>query len=135
MPKSTELFFNIKALLDNSGSNIRVRSYSGRGMYGTDCLGIVGSHRECMEAIGIVIKEMHDDVVMETEAAHEEDAECAIADMSPREKACQMDNEFADHLESLMRFDTDSMGRSDIVVYWPNIPWVDEDGEEEEDCE
>lgn len=32
-------------------------SYSGRGMYGRECVGIVGSFESCMAVIGEVIKE------------------------------------------------------------------------------
>lgn len=78
------------------------KSYSGRGMYGAECVGIVGSHQQCMSIIAEVIKELH-----------------SVGD-----------DGFDDNVDELMCFETDSMGR-DMIYYWPQIQWEGEPDEDE----
>ncbi len=36
-------------------------SYSGRSMYGSQCVGITGSKRACYQVVGEVIKQLHNE--------------------------------------------------------------------------
>lgn len=85
-------------------------SYSGRGMYGAACVGIVGSMQDCMSVIGQVIKN------------------------------AAFGNEGLDEVvDTLLQFKTDRMGR-DVVLYWeqlealpfPEEAATDDDGQPDE---
>ena len=78
-------------------------SYGYRGSYGRQCIGIVGSHSECMTVIAEVIKELHDTDVLDFESA----------------------------IDTLMGFDRDSMGR-DVIYYWPSIEPIGAEDDEDE---
>lgn len=72
--------------------------YSGRGMYGRQCVGIVGDESTCMKIVGQVIKDAH---------------------------AQGMDFEFDEAVDTLLDSCRDSMGR-DIIVYWPEVAPLEE---------
>ncbi len=97
----------IKGVAETSDS-VRFRSsYSGRGMYGASCVGIVGSYSACQEVIAEVIIEAKND---------DED----LAD------------EFDNLVRGLLAFEQDSMG-TDVILYWSHIeyePGIDEPEEE-----
>jgi hypothetical protein len=74
--------------------------YSGRGMYGRQCIGIVGDESTCMRIVGQAIKDAH----------------------------AQADNDelvFDDVVDTLLDSCRDSMGR-DIIVYWPEVAPLEE---------
>ena len=88
--------------------NADIRSYSGRGMYGDNCLGI-----DCNNPVAVfgeLIYFLMDDHCDE-----------------------EIEEEAKDLAETLTntRIETDSMGRGSIL-YFPNIPWT-ADNEEDED--
>lgn len=88
------------------GENVNFRnSYSGRCMYGRSCIGITGSFRACMDIVGEVIKELHND--------SEED-------------------HFDEKVEKLMRMSSDSMGY-DMIIYWEDLESIEEEFSEEEE--
>ena len=90
------------------GAELDVRSYSGRGMYGRECLAIEGS--SAMYIIASMLEKISEEG---------EDAAEAASDLS----------------EALRRSSQDSMGL-DVVLYFPHIKFVgeeDEDEDEEED--
>jgi hypothetical protein len=74
-----------------------VRSYSGRGMYGKECLGV-----ECDDPVKFML-------------------ELAIG----LAETCEDAGEVADFLEMLRDPQTDSMGLGSII-YWPRITWQGE---------
>lgn len=106
----------IKEACEMSGT-ATYRSYSGRGMYGKTCVGIVGSFRDCMNIIAIVVgtqaEELYD--------ANDDDASDIHYDLQ-------------DNLASLMEFNYDSMGL-DVVVYWPKIEYIRFDDQSDEEDE
>lgn len=71
-------------------------SYSGRGMYGRSCIGIVGSYTKCMQVIGEVIKYASRD----------------IEDDNSRD--------FENIVDTMLEFSQDNMGY-DIIMYWENL--------------
>ena len=75
--------------------------YSGRGMYGEKCIGIVGSLSDCMRVISAVIVTM----------------------------SRTLNAEFEGNVQTLLDFSKDSMGR-DLIVYWPTLESFEEDSEE-----
>ena len=86
------------------GAELDVRSYSGRGMYGRECLAIEGS--SAMDIIASMLEKISEE---------DEDAAEAASDLS----------------EALRRSSQDSMGR-DMVLYFPHIKF-EEEGEEDEE--
>jgi hypothetical protein len=89
------------------GAELDVRSYSGRGMYGRECLAIEGS--SAMDIMASLLERISEEG---------EDAAEAASDLS----------------EALRRSSQDSMGR-DMVLYFPGIPFVSEDADEEDNDE
>jgi len=68
--------------------------YSGRGMYGQECVGILGQEEDCMQLIAEVIKELHVNLASDEEGL------------------------FDEAVSALMRFDKDNMGMSGVILYW-----------------
>jgi hypothetical protein len=102
--------------------NVEFRSYSGRGMYGKQCVAITGDFSACMQMISEVIKDLHDEVF-----------NAAIDSTDDRDSApYDLDSAFSGAVDDLMDFSYDSMGL-DVVVYWPNVEFVGPDEDESED--
>ena len=81
-------------------AGLEPRSYSGRGMFGKECVGAI-----CGESTLAIL-----DVI--EEAIGENDDPDATLDL----------------IKELRRFRTDSMGRTSMIMYWPHMTW--EGGEE-----
>lgn len=80
--------------------DVELRSdYSGRCMYGQECLGLVGSFENIMTVLQAVTSELHDYSV-------EGDEEYQMA--------------WSDWMDFAFQFKMDSMGL-DVIVYWPNM--------------
>lgn len=94
---------DFQKLLEDAG--LTPRSYSGRGMYGKQCLG-VDSNGSGMEVIATLISLLAENEVTQSDL-----------------------RELADILEDSK---TDSMGRG-IIMYWPNIPFEGEGNKGEEE--
>lgn len=90
----------LKELVEDSGLDLEFRnSYSGRGMYGRTCVGIVGSERDCMNVIKEAIKE-----------AHELDETF----------------DFDDTVDMLLSFDRDSIAYN-VILYWPALESIEDE--------
>jgi hypothetical protein len=96
---------------DQSGEVNFRPDYSGRGMYGRECVGITGPYFDCMQVISAVI----------VEAARN----MADADMPDF-------GEFEQKVETLMNFSQDSMGRG-AIIYWPSLESVKVEEYEDEE--
>ena len=83
--------------------------YSGRGMYGRNCVGITGSETGCMKLIAEVIK-----------GAREE-----LKTVLPASSDYENDTLFGELVDTLLNYDRDSMGRS-IILYWPQLESIEE---------
>lgn len=81
--------------------------YSGRGMFGRGCVGIVGDRHTCMDIIAQVIKDAH------------------------LQSASDDDIEFDSVVDTILDYSQDNMGM-DIIIYWSQIPAI-EDREPEND--
>ena len=100
--------------------NFRVRSYSGRNMYGADCVGVTceSEIQVAAEVIGALVNDLSDD---DSERADE----------------VVFINWVLNVLHNWTH--TDSMGRDHIIVYWPRInaslltPRQDEDEEDDDE--
>jgi hypothetical protein len=79
-------------------------NYSGRGMYGRECVGITGSQSDCRVIIAEVIKQAH-----------------ARADAAALV--------FDDVVDAVLDYGQDSMG-FDVIIYWPHINPVEESDSE-----
>jgi hypothetical protein len=86
----------VKDAVDNTGDEgvSFYNGYSGRGMYGRKCIGVVGSEKGCMQVVAEVLKQAHSDP--------------------------SSDLEFDTVADTLLDYDRDSMGR-DIIMYWPQL--------------
>ncbi len=85
----------LKAIDNGDLEGYQPRSYSGRAMYGRDCLGIIVARHEILKVVGRLVHAIHDFADDDT-----------IADLLEQDP-CQ-----------------DSMGM-DAIVYFPRLPWVD----------
>ena len=99
-------------------TNYRTRSYSGRGMYGKGCLGVVvkGSHGVGKLMAHIVAEIGH--LVSDTADAETVDDTCKVID----------------GISAALKYMVcDSMGM-DTIVYFPDVSYVDPDeGEDDEE--
>lgn len=91
-------------LLENNADNfeIKVRSYSGRGMFGKECLAVTGSSSE--------IKDLFKEVILDAANELADD----VIDLYA----------FQDTVDSCFEYSQDSMG-CDVVYYWRNISFVE----------
>lgn len=91
---------------------LKARSYSGRAMYGRDCVGVVVPHDVSSFQLGAAIAR-------------------ALLEGDPDEGARDVED-LAD-----LRVCEDNMGR-DTIVYFPRVEWPageDDDADEDHDCE
>lgn len=79
-------------------------SYSGRGMFARECVGIVGDEALCMQIIRQCIKDAH-----------------ALDDV-----------DFDELVDTILDFSRDTMGRSDVILYWPTVEPLDISEEEDD---
>jgi len=90
-------------------------TYSGRGMYGRQCVGIVGSMAECQLVIAQVIKTLSMALSRVAKESVDPDYSATEDDLADTE------NDFDLAITSLMNFSMDNMGRSDVILYWPSL--------------
>lgn len=97
--------------------NCEVRSYSGRGMFGKQCIGVeTNSVAVILQELAVVIMEEVAQVVSDNhgcddEPVHEEDR---------------------DLMRSLFDYRTDNMGLG-MIVYWPRIEYVETNVENDDE--
>jgi hypothetical protein len=96
----------VQVLAEQAGLNCR--SYSGRGMYGAECLGIV--HPIAGVIFGDIVRGI---------------------DMSVDPSDGSMHKALIDVADAFYSARMDSMGR-DVIVYFPDIPYVNDEDESEE---
>lgn len=103
-----EVFRNlVSGYIEDNDENIR-ESYSGRGMYGSDCLGVVVSNNSDVTKVHLIMA-----LVMEMDEEEPSDPKFSAEDV-------------LDVLDSAPAFTTDNMGY-DIIVYWRGITVEKED--------
>lgn len=93
--------------------------YSGRGMYGSKCVGIVGSTVACRLIIAEVIKEMGENL-------------SGIAQCATHDVLCDAEKDFAEGVDTLLGFSDDSMGMGGVILYWPGLEPISEDEPEDD---
>ena len=102
----------LQVILERTDHADRVRSYSGRGMFGKECLGVT-THSQS-ELVADVMSAIIDHVMDEPDG----------------------DRDAGDAAEAFRNMRTDSMGR-DTIVYFPNVCHVKDeevDDSEEDDA-
>ena len=109
---------NITKLLTETSENIgedtvHVRSYSGRGMYGHQCLAITGPMKDCMCLIVHTLKESADEMYG---AAIDSDDDYQVSDA--------LRSQHLKLIDTLLDYKQDSMGY-DVVLYWPDIEYTE----------
>jgi hypothetical protein len=92
--------------------NFDIRSYSGRGMFGKECLGVTVSRNgmSAFELIGRVVEAAADRGAERSENNHEFATE-------------MVSNETIPIIKALANTQTDDMGL-DMIIYWPDVPYV-----------
>lgn len=100
----------IKEACESAGEDFASfrNDYSGRGMYGHRCVGVVGTLRECQQIVGQVIKNMSSTLV-------------AVAMRDNNDRLSDTEYEFEEAVDKLMDFSMDSMGMSGVILYWPEL--------------
>ena len=100
----------IRMACEDSGEVDFRNSYSGRGMYGRQCVGIDGDSHTLRQVIAAVIKDMSRAVASE---------EC------DEEVRMKMNEDFDRDVDILMNYSEDSMGMGRIY-YWPELESIEE---------
>ena len=86
------------------------KDYSGRGMYGRNCVGISGSMGDCQAAIAeAIIQAGIDSQTVQLGSSREE-----------------TDEFFRQSVRTLLDYNEDSMGRG-VILYWPNLQHIPEE--------
>ena len=108
----------IKDAVDQVGDDDEIsfyNGYGGRGMYGRKCVGVVGSERACLGIVGAVIKSMSSSLsALGITFGKEGTGEA-------QDKLAAWESEFENAVDILMDSSRDSMGRSDIILYWEQL--------------
>lgn len=98
----------INEAVQHSQDDVSFRaSYSGRGMFGSSCVGVTGSQQSVMAVVADVIKRMAN-VLTEAVRGGNQDI---IGDTEVW---------FADNVDILMDSQEDRMGY-DVIIYWQQI--------------
>jgi hypothetical protein len=121
---ASALFHRFNESLGGTYSEARVIRYSGRGMYGRECIGITGSLSDCMQLIAAVIKQTAHDAV---EKALEAGIDGTAEEQGESEAAA---TEVDVNVDILLGYKQDSMGH-DVVLYWPQLAWPEGEVESE----
>lgn len=100
----------LRTACDNAGDVQFRESYSGRGMYGRACVGIVGTMDDCMAVIAEINATLTQEL-FDTAIDAGDGEENAAHDLNDAVQAMQ---------RQLFRFSWDSMGWT-TIVYWPAI--------------
>lgn len=127
MSKKFNLAECIRDTVEQSDGIEFYNNYSGRGMYGRKCVGVVGERDQIMEMLSELINELIDEAVY-------------AARVSEASSSKEEEIEAADHLcaevqaavRTLLNSGQDSMG-IDVIVYWPSIAPLEESDEEDEE--
>jgi len=98
-------------------------TYSGRGMYGRQCVGIVGSMAECQLIIAQVVKGLSMALSRVAKESVDPDYSATEDDLADTE------NDFDKAITTLMNFSMDSMGRG-TILYWPELEPIFEENQE-----
>jgi hypothetical protein len=84
------------------------RSYSGRGMMGRQC-------------VAVITEDSLPNLIVRT-------LQCAVHSSNLEED----DKEFNELCKTLRQTRQDNMGRDDVVYYWPDVEWENEEEDDEE---
>ena len=104
----------IKDACEDSGEVDFRNDYSGRGMFGRNCVGISSTTRECNKVIATVINALMSSV--SAEALFRGDSY----------KLSDAEQEFEQSVELLLDSEQDSMGHG-VILYWPNLEHLEEE--------
>jgi hypothetical protein len=104
----TENFDRIEQICEDNEVQL-YNGYSGRGMYGSTCFGITGSHRDCTAVIADIITAYVEEIMNNAENTNRNDLPHFIRD--------------------IMNYRQDSMGL-DTILYWQKIKSISVDNEE-----
>lgn len=97
-------------------------TYSGRGMYGHKCVGVSGSHANCMAVIRSVITDAGDAYANAALDIKQEDGD---------DKYDVAGEFFRNAVETLLIHDRDNMGR-DMIIYWPDLETIEDFNDEDD---
>lgn len=91
--------------------------YSGRGMFGSRCVGISGSRDQVASVLSEVVQQIIQEVFSEAIDADDEQSHNAAYDKNDQAQRA---------IDKLIGGQSqDSMGY-DIIVYWPRVKWQEE---------
>jgi hypothetical protein len=113
---------SIQDLLIEVADDVRVRRYSGRYMYGRDCLAITGPFKSCMQTISEAIQREIEEVYSESADAESDSDYKRALDVVGRAKATT---------DTLLGFEQDNLGL-DVVLYWPRIKWQESEDDQDQ---
>ncbi len=125
MKLTAEQIAKLREIIDSCNNDgVDVRCYSGRGMNGRECLGFVASSEACSKLIAVIVEELMSDVFDTVDNANDDPKILEITS-----------NVYSDAqaiAKMILRGQRmDSMGKSDIVMYFPDISWEEYSPKEE----
>jgi hypothetical protein len=110
----------LKDACEDMGDECQFRNdYSGRGMYGSKCVGITGSWKDCQRVIASVLGTMSQDL-FDTAIDCDDDGE---------NEAYALNDTVQEQIDKLMAFTFDSMGY-DVIIYWERLEPLTDDEED-----
>lgn len=120
----TSLYDLICNAAEGSDEQVTVRkAYSGRGMYGSTCVGIVCSNATvAQQVISSIIADMFSEMHSATIDAESEEE---------MRESYSMLNEATTCSSALLEYSWDSMGRA-VIIYWPHIVAEDDEQDQED---
>lgn len=103
-----------------AADSVSIRSYSGRSMYGRNCIAIVGEHTDCMRTIAQMVNNQIDKL-------HDQACDlCDAADEEQVDAVRTLKDNIQSFVSNVMNSKSDSMGLQ-VVYYWPDIAFTEED--------
>ncbi len=111
-------------LRNNACGDVRLRSYSGRAMYGKSCVAITGDVSDLKKTLKDSIRAAVDEYVNTVRDAAEE-----LEDIEDPIDVEEAEDKFCKFMDVVFEYSEDSMGLG-AVYYWKNIPYVNGPGDD-----
>jgi hypothetical protein len=111
---------DFKDACESSGEVTFRNNYSGRGMYGRQCIGIVGDIVACQLVIAQVIKDLGWRISRVSKESIDPDYSASPEDLDETMQDYEL------KVEHILQFRQDDMGLN-VILYWPNLEPIDEE--------
>jgi len=111
---------DLKDACESSGEVFFRNDYSGRGMYGRQCVGISGNITSCQLVIAQVIKDLGWRISRVSKESIDPDYSATPEDLQ------ETMEKYEETVQHLIQFSWDNMGLN-VIIYWPHLEPMDEE--------